>query len=80
MNLVAITMTGYAATATFLFWYIPFITRNRTSWLWLPSRGVHFLFGTGMSATVVALVIQVIVPAAFVCWAAVATLKLLFLA
>lgn len=78
MELAATTLIGYAATATFLLWYIPFLTRNRTSWVWTPSRCVHFLFGAGYTATAFALVIQVIAPAALVCWGAVSVLHLLF--
>lgn len=77
MELAATTLIGYAATATFLFWYIPFIMRNKRSWVWTPSRCVHFLFGAGYTATVFALIVQVVAPAVLVCVAAVKVLHLL---
>lgn len=76
MRIVATTMIGYVACGVFLLWYIPFLTRNRSSAAWFPSRIIHFLFGDGLIAVSIALTIQVIVPAAFVAWASVATFKL----
>lgn len=78
MQLAATTIIGYVATATFLFWYIPFITRHRESMVWLPSRFVSFLFGDSTIATVIAVIVQVLVPAAVVCWLAVSVLHILF--
>lgn len=78
MNLAMTTIVGYVAMATFLFWYIPYITRNRQSLLWLPSRGVCFLFGDGMTASVIGLIVQVVVPGALVCWATVSILHTIF--
>lgn len=78
MKLVATTLIGYVAAATFLFWYIPFITRNKKSWTWLPTHAVYFLFGDGYVAAAAALILQVVVPAALVGWCASSVLRLLF--
>lgn len=78
MRLVATTMIGYVASGVFLLWYIPFLTRNRSSSAWFPSKVVHFLFGEGFAAQCIALTIQVIAPAAIVAWVSVATFKILF--
>lgn len=78
MQIAATTIVGYVAAATFLFWYIPFISRNRDSWVWLPSRFISFLFGEGNIALFFALLAQVVVPAALVCWVAVSVLHILF--
>lgn len=81
MELAAITAIGYGVTATFLFWYIPFITRNRRSWVWLPTRFVAFLLGgESTTAMVVGVFVQVVVPAAAICWITVLTFRILFLA
>lgn len=78
MRLVATTMIGYVSSGVFLLWYIPFITRNRSSAAWFPSKFVRFLFGDGMTATAIALIVQVIVPAALVWWVSVVIFQLLF--